>query len=63
VPDPPDPGGHIDHFFLLTPSNGADWAFFARHGYRDSLAGGAGLDRARIDPGLDRRRSIERLLG
>jgi serralysin len=29
VPDPPDPGGHIDHFFLLTLSNGADWASVA----------------------------------
>ena len=35
--------------------------FFARDGVRDELAGQAGTDSARIDPGLDRRSSIERL--
>jgi Ca2+-binding RTX toxin-like protein len=35
--------------------------FFARDGFRDQVAGQTGTDRARIDRGLDRRSSIERL--
>lgn len=47
---------------------GRDWClggsgndtFYARDGFRDSIRGGPGIDRARIDVGLDRVRRVER---
>jgi Ca2+-binding RTX toxin-like protein len=44
----------------LVGGRGSD-AFFARDGYADSLAGGAGFDEARIDVGVDITSGIERL--
>ena len=46
---------------VLKGQGGAD-LLFARDGVRDTVNGGLGRDRARLDRGLDRRVSVERLL-